>query len=124
MGDGSGLENRRAMSLGGPTLASPLRHQSVAQSGSAPALDAGGRWFKSNRSDHRPTVRRLMNIEGRRRVVDIAAVDWRGGYRTPPTLDAARGCVRGAVPPGDVDRAASLYRGCFEEWLTHPRRSP
>lgn len=27
-------------------------YPSLAQFGSAPALDAGGRWFKSNNSDH------------------------------------------------------------------------
>lgn len=65
-----------------------------------------------------------MNIAEREIVSDVAATDWRGGYRTPPHPEAARGCVRAFVSPEEVDRAAALYRGCFEEWLTHPQRSP
>lgn len=65
-----------------------------------------------------------MSATERQLVLNLAVADWRGGYRMPPSLDTARGCVRALVSPEEVGRAARFYASLFEEWLTRPGRSP
>ena len=58
---------------------------------------------------------------------EIAATDWRGGYRTQPTDEWAITVVTphiGTDDPHAVRHAVAVYRGCFERWMLAPSKSP
>ena len=65
-----------------------------------------------------------MSATERQLVLNLAVADWRGGYRMPPSLDTARGCVRALVPPEEVDRAARFYAAPFRGVVDSPRPVP
>ena len=59
--------------------------------------------------------------------LEIAKIDWLGGYRQPPRPEWARICVMphiGTDAPEAIEHAMQVYTDAFKAWLLHPHEAP